>query len=423
MSLSKLAYKGTRDFYPSDKQKLDYILNKFRGTSELFGYQEYDGPILESEELYKSKTSDEIVNNQTFLLIDRSNRRLVIRPEMTPTVSRMVAAKRYELAYPLRLYSIPNVWRYERQQTGRLREHWQLNVDLFGIEDNDAEHELINLINKIFVNFGAKSDQYQIRINSRKLMEYIFNVKYSFSPKQTSDLYHLIDQKNKIESSQFHKELNNITNDSVIDLNLQKIFDSTSLGQLPKDIQLSDGFRELKDLLDKLKIDNIVFDPTIVRGFNYYTGIVFEVYDTDPSNKRSILGGGRYDSLISEFGVKPLPVVGFGLGDLTMFNFLNNHHLMPELQPKTNLAIATIGLKLSDISGVVDYLREQQLNVSTNCLDIRLPNKIKWALKSNYQYLIIIGKEELNHQLYSFKNLKSNVELKLTIDQIINKIK
>src|SRR5438270_6262407 len=156
MPLSTQPYKGARDFYPEDKRIQKYLFKKLRETVERFGYEEYDAPILEPLELYLAKTSEEIVSEQTYVFEDRGGRKVVIRPEMTPTVSRMVAAQRQELAYPLRWYSIPNLWRYERPQRGRLREHWQLNVDIFGVADAIAELEMITLVDAIFKEFGAR---------------------------------------------------------------------------------------------------------------------------------------------------------------------------------------------------------------------------------------------------------------------------
>src|SRR3990167_10838097 len=166
MALSTQPYKGARDFYPEDKRLQKYIFGKMREVAEKFGYEQYDAPILEPLELFTAKTNDEIVNEQTYSFEDRGGRKVVIRPEMTPTVSRMVAARRQELAYPLRLYSIPNLWRYERPQRGRLREHWQLNVDLFGVEGIEAEHEMLLIIDGLMKTYGAKPDSYKIRVNS-----------------------------------------------------------------------------------------------------------------------------------------------------------------------------------------------------------------------------------------------------------------
>ena len=158
MALSTQPYKGTRDFYPPQKRQQNYIFNIWREVVESFGYEEYDAPIIEPVEIYQAKTSDEIVNEQTYAFEDRGGRKVTLRPEMTPTVSRMVAGKRQELAYPLRWYSIPNLWRYERPQRGRLREHWQLNVDLFGAEGIEADSELILIADAIMQRFGAQRD-------------------------------------------------------------------------------------------------------------------------------------------------------------------------------------------------------------------------------------------------------------------------
>src|SRR5579863_3498775 len=168
MALSTQPYKGARDFYPEDERLQKYMFAVIRSVVERFGYEEYNAPILEPLEIYLAKTGDEIVNEQTYVFEDRGGRKVVIRPEMTPTVSRMVAAKRQELSYPLRWYSIPNLWRYERPQRGRLREHWQLNIDLFGEASINAEIEMIKLTDQIYQNFGADRSMYQIRLNSRK---------------------------------------------------------------------------------------------------------------------------------------------------------------------------------------------------------------------------------------------------------------
>src|SRR5690349_2528863 len=149
MTLSTQPYKGARDFYPEDKRRQKFMFSKLREVAEKYGYEEYDAPILEPIEIYAAKTGEEIVNEQTYTFEDRGGRKVAIRPEMTPTVSRMVAAKRQELAYPLRWYSIPNLWRYERPQRGRLREHWQFNADIFGIAGLEAEQEIIELADSI----------------------------------------------------------------------------------------------------------------------------------------------------------------------------------------------------------------------------------------------------------------------------------
>src|SRR6185437_1349195 len=193
MALSTKPYKGARDFYPPDKRLQKYMFSTLREVVERFGYEEYDAPILEPLEIYLAKTGEEIVNEQTYTFEDRGGRKVVIRPEMTPTVSRMVAARRQQLGYPLRWYSIPNLWRYERPQRGRLREHYQLNVDLFGVANLEAEHEIIQVADALMHAYGATREMYVIKLNSRKLMDYILLEHLQLSEVQAYMLAKLID--------------------------------------------------------------------------------------------------------------------------------------------------------------------------------------------------------------------------------------
>src|SRR5262245_48888979 len=203
MALPTQPYKGARDFYPEDKRLQKYMFGLMRRVAERFGYEEYDAPILEPLDIYLAKTGDEIVNEQTYTFEDRGGRKVVIRPEMTPTVSRMVAARRQELAYPLRWYSIPNLWRYERPQHGRLREHWQLNVDIFGVEGLEAEHEIISVADGLLQAYGANRDQYTIKINSRQLMDAILHEYLGLDATQSHAMVKLIDRMHKMDYGAF----------------------------------------------------------------------------------------------------------------------------------------------------------------------------------------------------------------------------
>src|ERR1700712_140177 len=214
MALSTQPYKGARDFYPEDKRLQKYMFSKWREVCESFGYEEYDAPILEPLEIYLAKSGEEIVNEQTYSFEDRGGRKVVIRPEMTPTVSRMVAAKRQELAYPLRWYSIPNLWRYERPQRGRLREHWQLNVDIFGVADNAAELEMVTLIDATFKEFGATTDMYQINLNSRALIDYLLKDYLSLEADAQHAVGKLIDRMHKMERSVFIAKIDEVITDA-----------------------------------------------------------------------------------------------------------------------------------------------------------------------------------------------------------------
>ena len=242
-------YKGVRDFYPEDMAIQNYIFNTWRQIVERNGYVEYSASLLEPTEIYTEKSGAEIVNEQTFTFTDRGNRSVTLRPEMTPTLARMIAARRRNLKFPLRWYSIPNLFRYERPQRGRRREHWQLNCDLLGIAGIEADKEIVSLAYTIMKEFGAKDEDFEIRINNADI----------------------------------------------------------------------DNFKEMAP--------NLVFDSTLARGQTYYTGVVFEIFDISKENGRALAGGGRYDNLLEMFDVEPIPAVGFGMGDITLRDFLETHGL------------------------------------------------------------------------------------------------
>ena len=327
MALSTQPYKGARDFFPEDKRLQKALFSKLRQAVESFGYEEYDAPILEPLDIYLAKSGEEIVNEQTYTFTDRGGREVVIRPEMTPTVSRMVAARRQELGYPLRWYSIPNLWRYERPQRGRLREHWQLNVDLFGVADSAAELEMIQIVEAIYKNYGATSDMYVIQLNSRALIDDLLLKYLALDDTQAHAIGKLIDRMHKLPRDEFIAKV-----DAVLTAEqraagavekLLSVLDCQAIKDLPAALRSTPAVTELETVITTLQasgITNVRYDATLMRGFDYYTGIVFEVSNTHPDNNRSMMGGGRYDGLVGLFGVEPVPTVGFGLGDATLCN-------------------------------------------------------------------------------------------------------
>ena len=235
-----------------------------------------------------------------YTFTDKGDREVALRPEMTPTLARMIAARRKGLKLPLRWFSIPNVFRYERPQRGRKREHWQLNCDIMGVLGIDAEVEIVTLAYKIMKEFGAEDHYFVIKINDRETLKNV-----------SKPMMRLLDKRDKISKEEFENESKNLTGE-VFDLSQIKPTERT------------------EELIQKLKsagLENVMFDEKITRGFDYYTGIVFEVFDTNEENKRSLFGGGRYDNLLEMFGVEPLPTVGFGMGDVTIRDFLETHNL------------------------------------------------------------------------------------------------
>ncbi len=419
--LSTESYKGVRDFYPKDKFIQNHIFKKLRETVERFGYVEYDASILESAELYKAKTGEEIVNEQTYTFTDRGGREVTLRPEMTPTIARMIAAQERELAFPLRWYSIPNLFRYEKPQRGRLREHWQLNVDLFGVESNEADTEVITIAYSILKHLGASDDAFIIRINNRKTINALYD-SFNLSEDERYKVSKLIDKKNKISKEAFSRTLSDIITTEKGSL-LEQILSSSEhlITHLGAEHPAIKDTREIIKKLSEQNITNVVFDPTLMRGFDYYTGVVFELFDTNPENSRSLFGGGRYDDLLDIFGARKIPAVGFGMGDVTAKDFLEVHDLLPQYTSSTQVHICTLTtLQKPAAHALARTLRNANINVSLDISNKKIGDQIRYATRQHIPYVIVIGEDEVKTEIYSLKNLDTGEEKKLTASEIIS---
>lgn len=388
--LSLEPYKGTRDFYPKDQFIQNYIFGVWRKVAERFGYLEYNASILEETDLYRAKSGEEIVSEQTYSFTDRGGRDVTIRPEMTPTVARMVAQKRKELSFPLRWFSIPNLFRYERPQRGRLREHWQLNCDIFGVDSIEADVEIISLAYEIMKGFGAKDENFVIKLNNRRALNRLFS-EMGLDEEKQKTFRRLLDKKGKIPD--FDEQAKAI---------LGKPFNAN----LEPDKETS----ELIQKLTKLGITNVVFEPFLVRGFDYYTGTVFEMYDTNPVNPRALFGGGRYDDLVGIFGVEKVSGIGFGWGDVTTRDFLETYNLLPEYQPPVKLYICHLENYLEAANQLAQDLRKQGVNVAVDLTDRKVSQQVKTADKELIPYIIVVGEEEAKSGQYKLKNLKESEE-------------
>ncbi len=402
--LSTEPYKGVRDFYPEDQAFLNYFFDTCRGVVERVGYVEYHASILESAELYKAKgaENEEIIKEQSYTFTDRGEREVTLRPEMTPTVARMVAGRRRELGFPLRLYSIPNVFRYERPQRGRLREHWQLNVDLFGSRSPHADAEVIGVAYGIMRAFGAEESDFVIKVNDRRLLE-AASLKAGLDDDAQKKLRRLFDRKEKMPEAEFESALADMLHGASIE---------DALVPTP----------EIERMLEEFAaagIGNIVFDPFVVRGFDYYTGIVFEVFDTHPDNNRSLFGGGRYDNLTELFDDEPTPGVGFGMGDVTMRDFLEIRGLLPAYVPPTKLYIAIPGPEMAlSAQTLAGELRQQGVNAAIDFGERKLSEQIKTAAKHKIPYLLVVGDNELTSGQFVVRDLATGAEERLAREQL-----
>lgn len=404
--LSTEPYKGVRDFYPEDMALQSHIFSAWSTIAESFGFERYDASVLEPAELYRSKTSEEIVNEQTYTFADRGEREVTLRPEMTPTAARMIANRRRELSFPARWYSIPNLFRYERTQRGRLREHWQLNCDIFGTHDPAADAEIILLAHTLLTSCGATERDFEIRINDRTLLEKAVREKL-VSEDLLPHYFRLLDKKSKMAPGAFEAEEKKLLREPVV-------FNRNECA----------GLDTLIKTLEGLGVTNIVFDPTIVRGFDYYTGTVFEVFDTHEDNRRSILGGGRYDNLTGLFGGDPVPGVGFGLGDVTFRDFLETHNLLPQnlAVPADVSLILPNGTRSSEAQHFAQTLRARGIRTSVDLSGKKLGDQIARADKRKIPYIVTIGDDELQSGIFVLKRLATGAETRGTIDELARHI-
>lgn len=428
MTLSTQPYKGARDFYPEDKRLQNYMFSKMRMVCERFGYEEYDAPILEPSELFLAKGNQEIIDEQTYSFTDRGGRAVTVRTEMTPSVSRMVAGRRQELGYPLRWYSIPEVWRYERMQRGRLRQFWQLNVDIFGVSGIEAEHEVILLSDQLLKSYGATEKMFTIHVNHRGLTNFLFGEYFGLNETQRDMLVRLIDRRAKMDNAVFLAQADGIFSPSQRDAGavekLTALLETKMLNDLPEAAQQTSYVRELMQLDDMLSVSgvaSVVFDISLMRGFDYYTGIVFEVFDEDPENNRAMFGGGRYDGLVGMFGVEPVPTVGFGMGDVTLQNFLESHNLLPGAASETNIYVVLVGqVTYEQALPTVSKLREMGVNVAVDMSGRKIEKQLKNADKKHIEYALFIGETELASEQFRLKNLQSGEEETHGLERIVS---
>jgi len=430
MPLSTQPYKGARDFYPEDKRVLNKVFSNWRSICLSFGYEEYDAPILEPAELFAAKSGEELVNEQSYAFKDRGDRIVMLRPEMTPSVARLVAGRRQELALPIRWFSIPSCWRYERPQKGRGREFYQLNVDLFGVEGLAAEIEMLQIVDSLMAKFKAKKEMYDIHINSRILMNYIMGDWLGLDPVEQKTIARLIDRMHKLPGPEFKGLIEASIAPSLREQGaaerLLNVLQAKSMVDLPSELLLNEGAKTLLKLIkicSDLGIVNVKFDITLMRGLDYYTDFVFEVFDNDPDNNRSMFGGGRYDGLVGLFGVEPVSTIGFAISDVVLMEFLKSHELVPELSTETEVYIISIGETYEHALKVSSELREMGVNVAFDITNRKTEKQLKSAIKKNIGYTLFVGEQEAENERYKLRDLQASTEETYSLQRIVSIIK
>ena len=428
--LSVQPYKGTRDFYPAEMRLRNWFFGKIRGVLECAAFDEYDGPMLESLDIYAAKSGVELECEQTYNFTDRGGRQLALRPEMTPTVARMVAAKVNELSYPLRWFSIPNFYRYERPQRGRLREFWQVNADIFGCDSYEADFDIISTAIKLLRVFGADETMFRVHINNRRFFNDVIAAIAGTDAEGAKAVSKVVDRKGKVSREAYEKDmlalgLDAAQVDKIDSLYGMSIAEATSLCP---DSRGSAELRQLFDALTACGLDKYcVFDFGIIRGLDYYTGTVFEVFDEAPENNRAMFGGGRYDNLVGLFVHNTaISGVGFGFGDVTLENFLYTHKLVPE--SLSSYRVKILVTRFPDVAFTeYETIADSLVNASVPCMCYlgtkKFGKQIDYAVTAGCTHVVIMGGNELAAGQVKIKDLATREETLIARSELIDYFK
>ncbi|HRI05328.1 MAG TPA: histidine--tRNA ligase [Candidatus Dojkabacteria bacterium] len=422
VKLSTQPYKGTQDYYPEDMFKRDYLFNIWRSTAKEFSYQEYDTPILENAEIYRAKSGDELANTQLYNFVDKGGREVAIRPEMTPSLARIIAAKYQQLPKPIRWFSIDKFYRYEKPQRGRSREFFQLNIDIFGIETIEAEIEIFQYINQVMEKLNAPKESWRVYVNNRLLMDYVFKKILKLSDEQIPKVARAIDNYTKVNKDEYPNYLEQVGLDKLQVVKLLDFLekDITSIEALASESQGATQLVKLFKLCKELDLDNFEFKPYIMRGITYYTGTVIEMFDVGgDKNPRAMFGGGRYDDLLEIFGKDKLPAFGIGWGNVTMMDYLETYDLLPKYNEEVDVFVSTTSEnEFSKSSQIAQALRaiglktEQQLKVDS------LKKQLSLASKKGVRYVAFKGEKE-----WVVKDMRDGIQKEVSIETIADYFK
>ena len=404
--------KGTQDYYPEQMALRNWLYTKMREVSESFGYQEYEGPFLERFELYAAKSGEELVEKQSYVFEDRGGERITLRPELTPTLARMVAARQRQLNFPLRWWSFGPFWRYEQPQKGRTREFFQWNIDLIGDDSPEADAELATIAATFLRSVGLKSSETQVLVNNRQLMQSEIQA-LGIAAKLRGEVFALIDRKDKLSADAWQKRGAELDLDATQLMGIEALIENQDLWKKSETLQ-----RFFKAIEAFGAQDYVRFAPQIIRGLDYYTGTVFEAWDT-AGEFRSIFGGGRYDDLVNAVGGDPVPAVGFAVGNVVISLLLQAFGHVPELGG----AAAPIYITLFDQAHVADSLRlavelrAQGLKVTSHLRVDKLQKQFKQADRAAARFVLVYGPDEAKNNTVTAKDLRSGEQRSLPRDE------
>ncbi len=398
--------KGTRDFYPDLMAVRRWMFDIIREVSTSFGYQEYDGPTLEFLELYAAKSGEELVKEQSFVFTSRGDEELTLRPELTPTLARMVAQKQYEIPLPLRWWSIGPMWRYENPQRGRTREFFQWNIDLVGVGTVAADAEIVAIAATFLKKAGLSPDQVKIYVNNRRLMDQAFS-NLQIPKNQRKQVFKVVDKLDKLDEKPWRAYAmeSGLTTDQV-----------DKLLALLNDNELWREFEELVEFFDLIETfgiqEYVQYNPRIIRGLDYYTGTVFEAFEMG-GQSRAIFGGGRYDNLVADVGGNALPGVGFAMGDVVIELVLRDAGVIPaDLGEKPQVIVTVFDeATLTELMKAAVEIRQAGFRTVLYPEADKIGKQFKYADKLDIPVAVILGPDEIAEGKAAVKNLKSREQV------------
>ena len=414
--------KGTRDFFPDEMRLRNWLFEVWRNVSEQAGFEEYDTCVLEHEELYVRKTGDEI-SKQLYSFEDKGGRRLSLRPEMTPSLARLVLQQEKSLSFPIKWFSMPQCFRYERMTKGRRREHFQWNADIIGQHEVVAEAEILMLLISACESMGLSTNDFRVFINDRRILNAILS-QINVPQVLHSEVMVIMDKRDKIPPEALSKMLEamRMTTKQVGQLN--EYLSKSDLEELRENLKNTEGIEELQHLMKLMETagykNYLQFDISIVRGLSYYTGAVFEVNSPEKQH-RAICGGGRYDSLLSTYGGETVPAVGFGFGDVVVLDVLKELKRFPELPRKLDYTIIPfaneqIGIALK----IAAELRLQGSTVDCNFSMKKMKKMMQQAHESGAAKAILLFPDELSDDKVVIRDMQLHKQKPVRITDLFS---
>ncbi len=412
--------RGTRDYYPEEMAIRNWLYQTIRQVSASYGYQEWEAPLLETIALYAAKSGEELVNQQSFVFPDRGGEMLTLRPELTPSLARMVAQRQTQLVFPLRWWSWGPFWRYERPGRGRTREFFQWNIDLLGVDSPEADAELIAIAATFFKQVGLSPQNAVIFVNDRQLINSELAA-LDVPTEKLTEFLNLIDRRGKMVPSEWD------ANALDLGMNSRQLVGMKDFLNNPELWKKSETLLRVFSSLEAMGvIEYVRFDPNTIRGLLYYTGTVFEAYALNSDIKRALLGGGRYDNLMSQVGGESLPAVGFAMGDLAIGLLLESLGLVPKEISNTpaEVLVTVFDTERQKDSLVISAeLRKAGINVICSTEPSKLPKQFKYADRIGASVVVVIGPDEAANNQVTIKDLANTTQQTIERSQVALEIK